>query len=343
MTFNFRIILFPFAVVYALITEIRNFLYDKKILKSTSFDIPIINVGNLSVGGTGKTPQIEYLIRLLQKEYKIAVISRGYKRKSKGFILADDTATPEKIGDEPYQIFKKFKPVTVAVAENRTEAIRKVLDKISPDVILLDDAYQHRKVKAGLNILLTPFNRPFYKDFILPAGNLRECRYRANRADLVIVTKIPNTLNLDEKLSFNQAVNRYVNAPVFFSKINYDTQVYSKQGTLKLEKLREFSVLLVTGIANPKPLYAFLSEKNINFESLKFGDHHHFSLDDIKQIKKSFEKMQNQKKIILTTEKDYVRLQKHFDKDLFYLPIQTNVIENELFNKKILAYVNNKR
>ena len=343
MRFNFRIILFPFAVVYAMITEIRNFLYDKHILTATSFDVPIINVGNLSVGGTGKTPQIEYLIRLLQKDYKIAVISRGYKRKTKGFIIADETATPEKIGDEPYQIYQKFKEVNVAVDADRVNAIRKVLAKIKPDVILLDDAYQHRRVKAGLNLLLTPFKQPFFKDYILPVGNLRECRHRANRADIVLVTKSTKALSQEQKHAYKQQIKPYTQAPVYFANIAYGTQIVGAQKAISLADLSEYKVLLVTGIANPEPLYSFLSEKNINFESLKFGDHHHFSPRDVNRIKSVFERIKETKKVILTTEKDYVRLQNHFNTDLFYLPIQTNVIENEMFNKKILAYVNHKR
>ncbi len=343
MKLNFRLILFPFTVLYALIMELRNFMYDKRILKSEQFEVPVINVGNLSVGGTGKTPQIEHLIRLLQKNYKIAVISRGYKRKTKGFIVADESSTPETIGDEPYQIFHKFDPIIVAVGEDRVKAIRKVLAKFHPDVILLDDAFQHRRVQAGLNLLLTPYQTPFFNDFVLPAGNLRECRKNAKRADLVVVTKSSDELTDHQRDLYRKKIHLYTDAPVFFSHIVYDDKIYNNKSIFLLHELTSYEVLLVTGIANPHPLYSFLSEKNINFDSLKFGDHHYFSKEDVKHIKKVFEKINNEKKIILTTEKDFVRLHRHFEKDLYYLPIQTEIFENEVFNNKILDYVSNKK
>src|SRR6478752_5452103 len=190
-----RKILFPFAVLYGFITSIRNFLYDNNLLKSYSFDLPIIAVGNLSVGGTGKTPQIEYLIRLLSPKYKVATLSRGYKRKSEGFVLADETSNAEILGDEPFQFFQKFKNIQVAVDANRKNGIEQLLSQSEkPEVILLDDAYQHRKVKAGFYILLTTYDDLFCKDFILPMGNLRESRRGAKRADVVIVTKCPSTI-----------------------------------------------------------------------------------------------------------------------------------------------------
>ncbi len=340
---KYRYILFPFSILYAIITGLRNGLYDKHILKQEKFDVPVINVGNLSMGGTGKTPMIEYLIRLLKNNYRIAVVSRGYKRKTNGFILADKKSTPEQIGDEPYQIYKKFPQINVAVGENRVEAVRKVLAKINPDVILLDDAFQHRRLKAGLNILLTSYQKPFFRDFILPAGNLRESKKGAERADIVVVTKSPERIEEAEKELIVRAVKKYTATPIFFAGIKYGASVVNEQKQILLSDLSDYAVLLVTGIANPKPLYWFLSEKNINFESLKFGDHHHFSQADVQQINKAFERLKAQHKIILTTEKDFVRLHRHFDDELYYLPIETQVFEKELFNNKILAYVSNKR
>ncbi|HFX18078.1 MAG TPA: tetraacyldisaccharide 4'-kinase [Flavobacteriales bacterium] len=336
-----RVLLYPFALLYTLITDIRNLMYDKGYLSSQSFDIPIINVGNLSVGGTGKTPQIEYLIRLLKDDYKLAVISRGYKRHSKGFVLADQSATHESIGDEPFQIHQKFNDITLAVDENRVRAIRKVLDHFSPDVILLDDAYQHRAVKAGLNVLLTPFYKPFFNDFVLPSGNLRERRQNAKRADLVIVSKSPENIESSQKKALSDQITKYTNAPVFFSSIAYSPFVLNEKEQKALTDLKDYDILLVTGIANPKPLLAHLSKKNLNFESLKFGDHHHFSVADIKGIRHKFDSFKALKKIILTTEKDYVRLKPHIQKGLFYLPIQTKIKDRELFNQKILDYVRN--
>ena len=339
---KFRIILFPLALIYAFITQFRNWLYDRYILPSVSFDIPVINVGNLSMGGTGKTPQIEYLIRLLQKDFKVAVVSRGYKRKTKGFIIADASATARIIGDEPFQIFKKFQNIIVAVGENRVHAVQKLMEIYKPDVILLDDAFQHRRISAGLNLLLTPFDKAFFKDLILPAGNLRECRSQAKRADILMVTKSPPEISSSQKKYFFKKIKNYTDAPVFFSQIKYGDKITGPKNELSLSDIASYKVLLITGIANPEPLYSFLSEKNINFDSLKFGDHHVFSKKDIKRIKTTFEKIKNGKKLILTTEKDYVRLNPFFEENLYYLPIQTQVFENESFNKKILNYVSNK-
>jgi len=334
-----RLILFPFSLLYALVTEIRNLLYDKNILHSTAFEIPVINVGNLSMGGTGKTPMIEYLIRLLQKDYKIAVVSRGYKRKTKGFIVADEESTPEQIGDEPYQIHQKFERVIVAVGEKRADAVRKVSVKFQPDIILLDDAYQHRKLRAGFNILLSNYHRLFTQDYVLPAGNLRECRKNAKRADIVIISKSPANLNPKNQQQIQAQIQKYTAAPVFFSQIEYGGEILSKQQRLPLKKWKEYQVLLITGIAHPEPLLQYLSEKSINFDVLKFGDHHRFTLAEIQQIKKKFTNINHSEKLILTTEKDFVRLQKHFDKELFYLPIQTKITDKEKFNHKILDYV----
>jgi tetraacyldisaccharide 4'-kinase len=336
---NFSIILFPFALLFALITELRNFLYDKKILKSVSFDLPIINVGNLSVGGTGKTPMIEYLIRLLENDYKILVVSRGYKRKTKGFVIADKDATPDTIGDEPYQLYRKFDQIDVVVGEDRVTAIKRALKVLTPDVILLDDAFQHRKIKAGLNIVLTTFQKPFYRDFILPAGMLRECKKNIKRANMVILTKVPEKYKADELKSIVQKIKSYFQGTVFTSSINYSNSVTGKNKSVFTDDLQDYKVLLITGIANPDTIYSFLSEKNINFDSLKFPDHHRFSKSDLQRIKKAFNSFSSRKKIILTTEKDYVRLEKYFNDELYYLSIQANVIENELFNKKILDYV----
>jgi len=340
---NFRWLLLPFSIIYAVVTELRNWLYDKGLKKSETFPVPVINVGNLSMGGTGKTPQIEYLIRLLQNDYKIAVISRGYKRQTKGFVLADNNSTPESIGDEPYQIFKKFKNIIVAVSENRATGIRKVLDRFLPEVILLDDAFQHRRVKPGLNILLTPYQKPFYQDCILPTGKLREIKKNAKRADMVIVTKSPEVLRKNDIDNIINKIKTYTNADIFFSNIIYSQNIYGKNDIIKLDNITGYTVLLVTGIANPKPLYSFLSKKNINFESLKFGDHHNFSKSDIQLIKSRFNTIKSDNKIILTTEKDFVKLQAHFNRNLYYIPIETQIIEERKFNNKIIEYVKNKQ
>ncbi len=329
----FRKILFPFAVLYGWITQLRNFLYDTGIFKSYAFDIPVIAVGNLSVGGTGKTPQIEYLIRLLSEKYRVATLSRGYKRQSKGFILANDTSTASQLGDEPFQFYKKFQNTSVAVDADRKNGIEQLLslpDK--PEVILLDDAFQHRKVKAGFYILLTSYDDLFCDDFILPMGNLRESRSGVKRADIIIVTKCPNDLSEIEQNKIKKKVG--LDSPIFFSSIAYDDSVYSSDNSFKVSEIKTQTKLLLAGIAKPKSFFAYL--QNENDIVMKFSDHHHFSEDDILNIKK-----QAKNNLIITTEKDFVRLNDSISKEqLFYLPIKTSFIfGGNDFDKTILNYV----
>jgi len=330
-----RKILFPFAILYGLITSFRNLLYDKGILKSYSFDLPIIAVGNLSVGGTGKTPQIEYLIRLLSDNYKIATLSRGYKRKSEGFVLADKNANAEILGDEPFQFYQKFPNVQVAVDANRKNGIEQLNQKIKPEIILLDDAFQHRKVKAGFYILLTAYNDLYADDYILPTGNLRESRSGAKRADIVIVTKCPANLSLDEQASIKSKLKLSENQQLYFTYIDYDSSVFSEERQLQVSDIKNSDKLLLAGIAKPEPFFKHLKKEDD--EVLVFPDHHHFSEKDIADIKN---KAQN--KIIITTEKDYVRLKGQLPKgQLFYLPIKSSFVSNgESFDKSILAYAN---
>jgi tetraacyldisaccharide 4'-kinase len=331
----FRQLLFPFAIIYGLITSIRNFLYNKGVLKSYSFDIPIIAVGNLSVGGTGKTPQIECLIRLLSPNYKIATLSRGYKRKSKGFILADSTSNAELIGDEPFQFFQKFPQIQVAVDTDRKNGIEQLLQQsIPPDVILLDDAFQHRKVKAGFYILLTSFDDLYCDDFILPRGNLRESRCGAQRANMIIVTKCPENLSELAQQQIKQRLG--AEKTVFFTKIVYDTVLYSDNKQLEVGKIKNTDKLLLAGIAKPEPFFTYLQSKNDVV--MQFSDHHHFNENEILEIK---DKSNNG--LIVTTEKDFVRLKDSILKEqLFYLPIKTTFLSNELgFNSIILNYFNN--
>ena len=326
-----RKILFPLAFLYWLITFIRNWLYDKDIFKSSSFNIPIIAVGNLSVGGTGKTPQIEYLIRLLSENYKVAVLSRGYKRTTEGFILADEKATASSIGDEPFQFYSKFSNIQVAVDANRKNGIENLLQLSNkPDVILLDDAFQHRKVKAGFYILLTAYDDLFCDDYILPFGNLREPSSGKKRADMIIVTKCPNDLSelaqqkIREKLKVKQ--------PVFFTTIQYDDYVFGNESKLLVSEIQSETKVLVAGIAKPKLFFDFL--KNETDEALVFPDHHHFSKQDCKQI---LAKANGRK--IITTEKDFVRLNGLLPKEqLFYLSIKSTFL-NKNIDKTIEDYV----
>ena len=326
-----RKILFPLAFLYWLITFIRNWLYDKGIFKSSSFDIPIIAVGNLSVGGTGKTPQIEYLIRLLSDNYKVAVLSRGYKRTTKGFILADENASASSIGDEPFQFYSKFPNIQVAVDANRKNGIENLLQLPNkPDVILLDDAFQHRKVKAGFYILLTAYDDLFCDDNILPFGNLREPSSGKKRADMIIVTKCPKDLSelaqqkIKEKLKVKQQV--------FFTTIQYDDFVFGNDSQLLVSEIQSESKVLVAGIAKPKLFFDFL--KNEKDDTLVFPDHHHFSKQDCEQI---LAKANGRK--IVTTEKDFVRLNGLLPKEqLFYLPIKSTFFNTNI-DKTIEDYV----
>jgi len=326
-----RLLLFPFSLLYGAITTIRNFLFDINILKSTQFEIPVIVVGNLSVGGTGKTPQTEYLIRLLSK-YKVAVLSRGYKRKSKGFVLADAYATATILGDEPYQIHKKFPNIQVAVDANRVEGITKLLQlENPPQVILLDDAYQHRKVKAGFYILLTAYNDLYYNDFVLPAGNLRECKTGVKRTSCIVVTKCPKNITESKQQEIRNKINQ--NIPVFFSYIAYDDVVTNDFKTIPVSEIKEKEKVLIAGIAKPEPFFEYLNNKYDKI--LQFADHHNFSNQEIETIKELAKT-----KLIITTEKDFVRLQPFAIENLFYLPIKSKLInKQEEFNTLILNYV----
>ena len=330
-----RKILFPFAVLYGIITSIRNWCYDKGIFKSYSFDIPIIAVGNLSVGGTGKTPQIEYLIRLLQDNYQLATLSRGYKRKTEGFLLASEKETAATLGDEPFQMFQKFPKILVAVDVNRKNGIEKLLaQKIKPDVILLDDAFQHRKVRAGLYILLTAYDDLYSDDFILPTGNLRESRRGAKRAQIVVVTKCPNTISEEEKQRIQSKLNLKSNQKLYFSTIAYDDLVYDANNALPVSEIKLKDKLLLAGIAKPDLFFDYL--KQPKDEVLIFPDHHHFTENDIKNIDN---KAKNQ--LIITTEKDYVRLSNNsLQSAIYYLPIKSKFLFNsDDFNKTINDYV----
>ncbi len=328
-----RKILFPFAILYGWITQFRNFLYDKGILKSYSFDIPVIAVGNLSVGGTGKTPQIEYIIRLLSADNKVAMLSRGYKRKSKGFLLANEHSTAVTLGDEPYQMHLKFPDIQIAVDADRKNGIEQLLSQeAKPEVIVLDDAFQHRTVRAGFYILLTTYEELYVDDYLLPTGNLRESKSGAHRAAMIIVTKCPTTISESEMQVVKDKLN--IGKPIFFSTISYDDSVYSLESSLKVHELQSIPKLLVAGIAKPKPFFAYL--QNEGDEMMEFPDHHHFSDSDIDTIKK-----RAGNKRVITTEKDFVRLKEHLpSSQLFYLPIKTKLVaDGDQLDQIIINYV----
>lgn len=332
----YRKLLFPLVLVYWAVTWIRNTFYDMGLIKSVSFDFPVICVGNLSVGGTGKTPMIEYLINLLRDDVRIAVLSRGYRRKTKGFYLANRESSVDILGDEPFQFYSKFKDdIQVAVDSDRVNGI-KILRSThdAPEVILLDDAFQHRKVKAGFNVLLTTFDAIYTKDFVLPAGNLREPKIGAKRADIIVVTKCPAGLNDVDKHNIVQLIKPLKRQSVFFSNITYADSVTLLHSNIKLDEVSDFT--LVTGIANPKPLVDYLKSKQLRFEHLNFPDHYDFSQKDVEEL--------NKKQLILTTEKDYMRLQKHdvLKQKLGYLPIQLAIHDSDKLDRLIKQFLASK-
>lgn len=330
---NLRKILFPFSLIYAAVTSLRNFLYDKGIKKSTAFNLPIIAVGNLSVGGTGKTPMVEYLIRLLSDKHSLAVLSRGYKRKSKGFYLANDTTTIKEIGDEPFQYHSKFKNINVAVNADRVEGVNNILEALpKTEIVLLDDAFQHRKIKAGFYIMLTAYNDLFYNDLVLPAGNLRECKSGVKRANVLVVTKCPKDLSDQEMLQIKSKI-AIDNDKIFFSTISYHHSVTNNVEEISITNLKN-DFIAVAGIAKPQYFYEYLNcNKN---DCLTFPDHHFFSEQDLNKI---LQKANGRK--IITTEKDYMRLQNLLPKNqLYYLPIEMDFVkDSQAFDIEIVRRI----
>ena len=327
-----RKLLLPFSIVYGSILALRNLFYDKGWFKSKSYATPIICIGNLSIGGTGKSPMIEYLISFLKEDYKVAVLSRGYKRKTNGFREVIINSTAEDVGDEPLQFKRKFPEITVVVCADRQEGIEKI--RIKADVILLDDAFQHRKVMPGFSILLTAFDDLFFEDYFLPAGNLRESRKGAYRADVIVVTKCPDKVPYAKLQEIKFLLNLASHQKVYFSKIGYADTIFGVSESLPLTYLKDKSFTLVTGIANPAPLVLFLKEQGFSFTHKKYADHHHFSASEIATLQKE--------ELIITTEKDYMRLQAPLGKyALYYLPIKTIILNKQeaFFKETILEAI----
>lgn len=345
-----RKLLLPISFIYSIVLFIRHKLFDWGILKSKSYNIPSICVGNLNLGGTGKTPHIEYLIRLLSDDYKTAVLSRGYGRKTKGFLTAEASHSHEDIGDEPLQYFKKFDGITVAVDENRCDGIEKLLKKDNaPQVILLDDAYQHRKIKPGLNVLLTDYYNLYSGDHLVPSGNLRDIRKAAQRAEIIVVTKSPEVLTPYYKKDVKESLKPQPHQKLFYSYIEYqDFQPFSEcsfNTNIKETK----TVLLLCGIANTYSLEDHLKRKYNTISFMKFDDHHNFTEKDIDAVIERYNHMIGKNKIIVTTEKDAMRLtnssfiSKLNDIPIFTIPIKIKFHkeENGDFNSEILNYVKN--
>ncbi|MFC6269603.1 tetraacyldisaccharide 4'-kinase [Frigoriflavimonas asaccharolytica] len=333
--------LYPFAMLYNVITGTRNVSYNIGLQKSTPFKTPIINVGNLSVGGSGKSPMVMYLAELLSKNYRTGVLSRGYGRKTKGYEVTNYESNYKTVGDEAMQLFQRFKnKFVIAVSEDRVAGAKKLIYDMDLETLILDDAYQHRAIKAGFNILMTDYNDPYFKDFLLPAGDLRESRQGSKRADIIMVSKCPPDLTDEKKQYYISRIKPSRSQKVYFSSINYDENVYSLREELPDNNLAYYDILLITGIANPKPLVDHLAKYSQKVKHLKFKDHHNFSNDDIQNILKEYKKM-GEYKMILTTEKDYVRL-KSFDyirKLIYYWPINVQIDQQQEFNKTIEDYV----
>ena len=347
--------LLPFSWFYGLGVGIRNLLFEMGVLKSRSFDVPVISVGNITVGGTGKTPHVEYLIRLLKSKARVAVLSRGYKRKSSGFVLSDKDTPMRMIGDEPYQIKQKFPDITVAVDRKRTRGISKLTEEdngLDVDVVLLDDAFQHRYVKPGINILLVDYHRLVIYDRLLPAGRLREPVRAKDRADIVIVTKCPKDLKPMEFRVITKAMKLYPYQQLYFSTHDYDApkavfpDMAGQEQLSELKAIRSKNILLLTGIASPEQLMHDMQEYESQITPMTFGDHHNFKRKDIEAINETFAQMQ-EPKMILTTEKDATRLtvaeglSDDVKKNLYTLPMRIVIMQGqeEEFNNKILGYV----
>lgn len=333
--------LYPFSLGYKVVTGTRNTLYDLGIFKSTKFRTPVINVGNLSVGGSGKSPMVMYLAKSLSKQYRTGVLSRGYGRLTKGYAVTNYESNYKTVGDEAMQLFERFKNrFVIAVSEKRVPGAQKVIEDMDLDVLILDDAFQHRAIKAGFNILMTDFNDPYFKDYLLPAGDLRESRNGAKRADIIMVSKCPDELTEETKQYYISKIRPERGQKVFFSSIGYDENIYGREKMLPDNNLNYYDILLITGIANPKPLLQHLAKFSQRVKHLKFRDHHNFTDDDIKKIIAEYKKM-GEHKLILTTEKDYVRL-KTFDylRDVaYYWPINVVIDRKDEFDEIIADYI----
>jgi tetraacyldisaccharide 4'-kinase len=344
---SFRVLLVPFAILFWLVILVRNWMYDRNILKSTSFGLPLICVGNLSVGGTGKSPMVELLVRELKSRHKVATLSRGYKRKTRGYALANDSTTAIDIGDEPLLFHQKFPDVPVAVGEERLVAIPQLLhDRPETEVIILDDAFQHRAIKAGLNILLTDYSNLFTRDFFLPTGDLRDLRSSYKRAHLIVVTKCRMDLSEEERADIIKEIDPLPHQQVFFTYIAYGTPYHiTNRRFYHIDEQTE--ILLVTGIANPRPLKTFLEERVNAYYMMHYNDHHIFSTDDWKDIKKRFEGIDSARKLVLTTEKDAMRLLK-YRQEMDALPFSVLPIEHKFlfqqeneFTGEVIKFIQN--
>ncbi len=348
-----KLLLIPFAVLYGLIIRLRHWLFNINILKSREYDIPVIGVGNLSLGGTGKTPMVEYLIRLLSENYKTAVLSRGYGRKTKGYLIADQYSSHKQIGDEPAQYHNKFKNIKVAVSEDRRLGIENLMqDDANLDLILLDDSYQHRYVKPGLNILLTDFHNLYKEDYLLPAGTLRDTVSEAKRADIIIVTKTYKVLSPITRRRIKNIIKPKPYQSLYFSYLSYD-KLLPLPGLTKTKLPGNINtIILFCGIANSYPLQEYLREICSDLVVVDFPDHHNYTQKDLNIVASAYNDCFTRKKIIVTTEKDAMRLIKSEyiselkDLPVFYIPIKVKLhgLDTNNFANQVTKYVKeNKR
>jgi tetraacyldisaccharide 4'-kinase len=353
------LLLYPFSILYRLVTDIRNLLYNTGILPSVKFDVPVICIGNITVGGTGKTPHAEYLIDLLRKDFKVALLSRGYKRRSKGFRIVSRSSSVSEIGDEPLQIFLKFPEIHVAVDRDRANGIKTIMkEHPETDAIILDDGFQHRRVKPGLSILLIDYDRPITRDYLMPYGNLREKRNNRKRADIIVVSKTPETVSALAMEEINKELQLNYKQKLFFTSISYKDLVpvfensASERPGLAKQNRENHGAVLVTGIAASGSLKTSLEkyfEEIIHFD---FPDHHYFNENDIEKIRTAWKDLTSQEKILITTEKDAVRLREFTNIDdslkrfFYYIPVRISFLKDDKheFDNMIFEYVRkNKR
>lgn len=324
----FRFLLFPFSIVYMLITSMRNLFFSIGIFRQTTYDVPALGIGNLSTGGTGKSVAVNYFIALFKKEFSVTVLSRGYGRVSKGFRLGDASSTAKSVGDEPKMFLGRHPEIRVGVSNSRRVGMKKLLaipQNGKPAVYLWDDCFQHRWVKPSCMLLLTTYDKPYIKDFLLPVGNLRELSEGASRADAILVTKCPTNISKAEKEYFTERIQLKKHQKLFFTTIKYGEKIYNSERKISLSVLEKISFVLVTGIADPSLLIRFLKNKYFDFEHMQFSDHHVFTDKDVDKIKNK-----SNGRMVLTTEKDFVRLSKQFGSELlFYLPIEMEVLDGK--------------
>jgi tetraacyldisaccharide 4'-kinase len=354
-----NIFLYPLALIYGMITGIRNFLYNTGVLKTTEFNLPVICVGNITVGGTGKTPHTEYLAELLRVNFKVATLSRGYKRKTFDFRIASSLSTVREIGDEPLQIYRKFPDVLVAVDRNRVRGVKKILE-ISPEteIIILDDAFQHRRITPGFSILLSSFEKPIMEDQMLPYGSLRENIGNMRRADIILITKSPENISPIQRRIIVKEIDKAPYQNLFFTSLIYKNPlpVFNNNDTQKPQsKITLFAgcgIVLITGIANPLPLKEYIQKTSGEIIHLAYPDHYNFKEKDIVNISKEYYNLNSPVKYLITTEKDAVRLREFTNiaepirSAFFYIPVGVHFLNDDKdeFDNLIVDYVRkNKR